>query len=40
MVLEAGRCVLQVGGARLTVSRRNTSALRDRLVRDVRPGAS
>uniref|UniRef100_UPI00104148EC LytR/AlgR family response regulator transcription factor n=1 Tax=Actinomadura roseirufa TaxID=2094049 RepID=UPI00104148EC len=40
MVLESGRCTLRVGGARLTVSRRNTGALRDRLVRDVRPGTS
>ncbi|TYB45342.1 LytTR family transcriptional regulator [Actinomadura chibensis] len=40
MVVESGRCTLRVGGARLTVSRRNTGALRDRLVRGVLPGAS
>ncbi|WP_067452592.1 LytR/AlgR family response regulator transcription factor [Actinomadura macra] len=39
MVLDQGRCTLRVGGARLTVSRRNTGALRDRLVRNVRPGS-
>ncbi|WP_242904193.1 LytR/AlgR family response regulator transcription factor [Actinomadura terrae] len=39
MVLDRGRCTLRVGGARLTVSRRNTGALRDRLVRDIRPGS-
>ncbi|WP_242884404.1 LytR/AlgR family response regulator transcription factor [Actinomadura litoris] len=39
MVLDGGRCTLRVGGARLTVSRRNTGALRDRLVRDIRPGS-
>ncbi|TDD94663.1 hypothetical protein E1298_06650 [Actinomadura rubrisoli] len=38
MVLESGRCTLRVGGVRLAVSRRNTGALRDRLVRGARPG--
>lgn len=33
LAVEAGRCTLRVGGARLTVSRRNTGALRDRLLR-------
>lgn len=40
MVVESGRCTLRVGGAHLTVSRRNTGALRDRLVRGVLPGPS
>ncbi|WP_255205121.1 LytTR family DNA-binding domain-containing protein [Actinomadura sp. BRA 177] len=37
LVVEPGRCTLRVGGTRLTVSRRNTGALRDRLVRRALP---
>ncbi|WP_230421110.1 LytR/AlgR family response regulator transcription factor [Actinomadura soli] len=40
MVVESGRCTLRVGGTRLTVSRRNTGALRDRLLRGALPGPS
>ncbi|MGH3243397.1 MAG: LytR/AlgR family response regulator transcription factor [Spirillospora sp.] len=40
MVVESGRCTLRVGGTRLTVSRRNTGALRERLLRGVLPGRS
>ncbi|GAA4231732.1 hypothetical protein GCM10022254_29760 [Actinomadura meridiana] len=40
MVVESGRCTLRVGGTRLTVSRRNTGALRDRLLRGALPGGS
>ncbi|TMR40516.1 LytTR family transcriptional regulator [Actinomadura geliboluensis] len=39
LVIESGRCTLRVGGARLAVSRRNTGALRDRLLRGALPGA-
>ncbi|MFI0404477.1 LytR/AlgR family response regulator transcription factor [Actinomadura sp. 3N508] len=38
MVVESGRCTLRVGGTPLTVSRRNTGALRDRLLRGALPG--
>ncbi|GAA4324258.1 hypothetical protein GCM10023178_36610 [Actinomadura luteofluorescens] len=38
MVVESGRCTLRLGDARLTVSRRNAGALRDRLVRGALPG--
>ncbi|NEA21065.1 LytTR family transcriptional regulator [Actinomadura bangladeshensis] len=37
LVVESGRCTLRVGDVRLTVSRRNTGALRDRLVRGALP---
>ncbi|WP_084265687.1 LytR/AlgR family response regulator transcription factor [Actinomadura macra] len=40
MYVESGRCAIRVGDMRLPVSRRNTRALRDRLVRSARPGAS
>ncbi|WP_242904772.1 LytR/AlgR family response regulator transcription factor [Actinomadura terrae] len=39
MYIESGRCAVRVGDMRLPVSRRNTRALRDRLVRHARPGA-
>ncbi|WP_131742451.1 LytR/AlgR family response regulator transcription factor [Actinomadura roseirufa] len=39
MYVESGRCAIRVGDMRLPVSRRNTRALRDRLVRNARPGA-
>ncbi|TDD73353.1 response regulator transcription factor [Actinomadura rubrisoli] len=38
MYIESGRCAVRVGDMRLPVSRRNTRALRDRLVRSARPG--
>lgn len=40
MRVESGRCTVRVGGTPLPVSRRNTRALRDRLVRGARPGIS
>jgi two-component system, LytTR family, response regulator LytT len=40
MAVDSGRCVIQIGGTHLSVSRRNTCALRDRLVRHARPGTS
>ncbi len=36
--LDAGRCTVRLGDAELSVSRRHTRELRDRLVRGVTPG--
>ena len=38
--VDGGRCTVLVGGRRLTVSRRHTRELRDRLVRRARPGGT
>lgn len=40
MRVESGRCTVRLGGVLLPVSRRNTRALRDLLVRTARPGVS
>jgi len=40
MRIESGRCTVRVGNTQLTVSRRHTRELRDRLVRHARPGGS
>jgi two-component system, LytTR family, response regulator LytT len=40
MAVDSGRCTIRIGGTHLAVSRRNTRALRDRLVRHARPKAS
>lgn len=40
MAVDSGRCTIRIGGTQLTVSRRNTRALRDRLVRHARPGTA
>jgi two-component system response regulator LytT len=38
MQVDAGHCTVRVGDTRLSVSRRHTRELRDRLVRNARPG--
>ncbi|MDQ3616353.1 MAG: LytTR family DNA-binding domain-containing protein [Actinomycetota bacterium] len=38
--IDSGRCLVQVGGQELKVSRRHTRELRDLLVRRARPGKS